>query len=177
MNSHWHITWNHTFCISTQPSLYVPVWWCQFIFCCIICAVFQRVECLLTHSLPLQRDNKENATTHAMKKHNSDDLQHLKTGRPKLTASRKVLHTQNWLNWIIRVLQHIPSFSCYTICVLQHIPLFSCYTICLQNFCVWYVCVVWGLVDASISVSCFNPLAPNMFYTCHNVTIKIDDSI
>jgi hypothetical protein len=163
MNSHWHITWNHTFCIATQPSLYVPVWWCQYIFCCIICAVFQRVECLLTHSLPLQRDNKENATTRAMKKHNSDDLQHLKTGRTKLTASRKVLHTQNWLNWII--------------CVLQHIPSFSCYIICLQNFCVWCVCVVLGLVDASISVSCFNPLAPTMFYTYHNMTVKIDGSI
>ena len=110
INSHWHISWNYTFCISTQPSLYVPVWWCQCIFCCIVCAEFQRVECLLTHSLPLQRENKENATTHAMKKHNSDDLQHLKTGRPKITSSRKVLQTQNWLNSIICVLQHIPSF-------------------------------------------------------------------
>lgn len=58
-------------------------------FAVIMCAVFQRVECPLTHSLPLQRDNKENAKTRAMKKHNSDDLQHLKTGRPKSTSSRK----------------------------------------------------------------------------------------
>jgi kinesin family protein 11 len=42
-----------------------------------------------------QRDNKENATTRAMKKHNSDVLQPLKTGRPKITSSRKVLQTQN----------------------------------------------------------------------------------
>jgi hypothetical protein len=124
INSHWHITWNHTFCISAQTSLYVPVWWCQVIFCCVICGVFQRVKCLLTHSLPLQRENKENATNRAMKKHNSDDLQHLKTGRPKITSSRKVLHTQNWLNRII--------------CVLQHILSFWFYKICLKNFCATY---------------------------------------
>lgn len=122
INSHWHITWSHKFCIPTQPSLYVPVWWCQCIFCCIICAVLHRVKCLLTHSLPLQKDNKENTTTGAMKKHKSDNLQNLKTGRPKVTSSRKVLQTQNWLNRII--------------CVLQHIPSFWFYKMYLKNFCV-----------------------------------------
>jgi hypothetical protein len=110
INSHWHITQNHKFCNSTQPSLYVPAWWCQCVFFCIICAVFQRVECPLTPSLQLQRDNKENSTTGAMKKHHSDDLRQLKTGQTKSTSSRKALQTHNWLNWIICVLQHIPPF-------------------------------------------------------------------
>jgi hypothetical protein len=117
------------------------------------CVLESRIS--MNSFLPLQRDNKENSTTGAMKKHHSDDLQHLKRGRPKVTSSRKVLQPQNWLNWILHVLQHVPSFWCYKIC--------------FQNFC---LCVVLGLVDASIIESCFNPLAPNMWYTCHSVVLK-----
>lgn len=40
-------------------------------------------------------DNKENATTGAMNKHHPDDLQNLKTGRPKIASSGKVLQPHN----------------------------------------------------------------------------------
>jgi hypothetical protein len=56
-----------------------------------ICAVFLKVNCQLTYSLPLQSGNKENSKAVSLKKHYSDDLQYL----DKKVSNRGVLKSQN----------------------------------------------------------------------------------
>ena len=50
-----------------------------------------------------------------------------------------------------------------------------------SNLCVFCVCVVSGLIDNSVTVSCFNPLMPNVLYLsqcdAQNELSGIDDSI
>jgi hypothetical protein len=54
-----------------------------------------KVNCPLTHSLPLQSDNKENSKVISLKKHYSDDLQFMKERQPEDISVRRVLKSQN----------------------------------------------------------------------------------
>lgn len=148
----------HIFFYFYTTKVICSVRWCYCIFGCIMGAAFWRTEYPLTYSLSLQGDNKENSTIGAMKKHNSDDLKYLRTGQPKITSSRKVLHPQNWWNWII--------------CFLQHTPSLWCFKMCFQNFC---VCVILGLADPNVSECYFNALIPNIWYTYHTVLKVLKD--
>jgi hypothetical protein len=58
-------------------------------------AVFLKVNCPLTHSLPLQSSDKENTKAAGLKKHYSDDMQLMKKRQPKDISVRRILKSQN----------------------------------------------------------------------------------